>query len=172
MVVLSLSNNCDPIPGDVSCPNLRRKRYRTFLFFGPQNQLKREKKREKTEGISWICHKKVLIFVYKKSFFFQFSRRKRGGAELDISYMDEKRVCRLRWNTEATLVETAIQPKWFCVELADFSRLIVTHLFMPVASIQEGGRFAAVGVSSCLIQEGGRFAAVVPNSLKETILII
>ena len=43
---------------------------------------------------------------------------------------------------------------------------------MPVASIQEGGRFAAVGVSSCLIQEGGRFAAVVPNSLKETLLII
>jgi hypothetical protein len=43
---------------------------------------------------------------------------------------------------------------------------------MPVALIQENGRFAAVGVSSCLIQEGGRFAAVVPNSLKETILII
>ncbi len=42
---------------------------------------------------------------------------------------------------------------------------------MPVAPIQENGRFAAVGVSSCLIQEGGRFAAVVPNSLKETILI-
>ena len=46
------------------------------------------------------------------------------------------------------------------------------YLLMPVAPIQEGGRFAAVGVSSCLIQEGGRFAAVVPNSLKETILII
>ena len=43
---------------------------------------------------------------------------------------------------------------------------------MPVASIQEGGRFAAVGVSSGLIQEAGRFAAVVPNSLKETILVI
>jgi hypothetical protein len=46
------------------------------------------------------------------------------------------------------------------------------YLLMQVASIQEGGRFAAVGVSSCLIQEGGRFAAVVPNSLKETLLII
>ena len=70
-------------------------------------------------------------------------------------------------------METAIQPKRFCVELADFSRLIVTHLLMPVAPIQEGGRrFAAVGVSSCLIQEGGRFATVVPKSLKETILII
>jgi len=51
---------------------------------------------------------------------------------------------------------------------------IETHyLLMPVAPIQEGGRFAAVGDSSCLIQEGGRFfAAVVPNSLKETLLII
>ena len=41
------------------------------------------------------------------------------------------------------------------------------YLFMPVSPIQEGG-----GVSSCLIQEGDRFAAVVPNSLKETLLII
>ena len=49
---------------------------------------------------------------------------------------------------------------------------IETHyLFMTVAPIQEGGRFAAVGVSSCLHQSG-RFAAVVPNSLKETLLII
>ena len=56
---------------------------------------------------------------------------------------------------------------------SQMSKKIETHyLLMPVASIQEGGRFAAVGVSSCLIQEGGRFAAVVPNSLKETLLII
>jgi hypothetical protein len=54
---------------------------------------------------------------------------------------------------------------------------------MPVAPIQEGGRYAVV-VPKCPIethyllmpvapiQKGGRFAAVVPNSLKETLLII
>ena len=176
MVILSLSNNCDPIPGDVSCPNPKswksRKRYRTFLFFGPQNQQKREKKERKPKEFLEFVTKKCSFLHTKKAFSFNSAVVRGGGSETGISYMDEKRVCRLRWNTEATLVETAIQPKWFCVELADFSRLIVTHLFMPVAPIQEGGRFAAVGVSSCLIQEGGRFAAEVPNSLKETILII
>ena len=47
---------CDSFPGDVSCPLAEGgrkswKRYRTFLFFGPQNQLKREKR--KAEVISW-----------------------------------------------------------------------------------------------------------------------
>jgi hypothetical protein len=45
------------------------------------------------------------------------------------------------------------------------------YLLMPVAPIHIGGRFAAVGVSSCLIQGSGRFAAVVSNSLKQTQLI-
>ena len=60
----------------------------------------------------------------------------------------------------------------FAVVVPNCQKIETHYLLMPVASIQECGRFAAVGDSSCLIQEGGRFAAVVPNSLKETLLII
>ena len=62
----------------------------------PRINRKERKKERKPKEFLEIVTKKVLIFAYKKSFFFQFSGRKRGGSETGISYMDEKRVCRLR----------------------------------------------------------------------------
>ena len=50
------------------------KRYRTFLFFGP-NQLKRENPKEFLE----FDLKKVLILHTKIKLFFPISGRKRGG---------------------------------------------------------------------------------------------
>ena len=102
MVVLSSSNNCDPIPGDVKLPQFAaeklksRKRYRTFSFFGPQNQQKREKKERKPKEFLEFVTKKCSFLHTKKAFSFNSAVVRGGGSETGISYMDEKRVCRLR----------------------------------------------------------------------------
>ena len=55
-----------------------RKRYRTFLFFGPQNQQKREKKERKPKEFLEFVTKSAQIVHTKKAFSFN-SAVVRGG---------------------------------------------------------------------------------------------
>ena len=60
------------------------KRYRTFLFFGPQNQQKREKKERKPKEFLEIVTKKCSFLYTKKAYSFNSAvvRGVKEGGEL------------------------------------------------------------------------------------------